>query len=129
MSRGTLFSEAAKTYSTLKSSLAGDDVRSVARGRSSFSLMPDIEKAVFALKPGELMPPRFGGKIWFLIACLDRKPARTIPFAEIKEQCEREVRTDKGKKANLPQLEAEFTDFSRKAPIQIFWEKYHYDLK
>lgn len=125
---GKPIADAAKTYSTDKSGANGGSVPPVLRGRSFLSSDPDLEKAVFALEPGEMTPPKKSGNHWYIILCHDQDPARTTPFAEVKEQCEREVKVIKAAKTNLTQVAADFAKFRKKANIQIFWEQYYYDL-
>jgi peptidyl-prolyl cis-trans isomerase C len=76
------FAELAKKHSEDGSAQAGGDLNFFGRGQ----MVPEFEKVAFALKPGEtsdIVESKFGLHI---IKVTERRPERTVPFPEVKEQ-------------------------------------------
>jgi peptidyl-prolyl cis-trans isomerase C len=76
------FAELAKKNSEDGSAQAGGDLNYFGPGQ----MVPEFEKVAFQLKPGEtsdIVETKFG---YHIIKVTDRRPGRTIPFAEVKEQ-------------------------------------------
>jgi peptidyl-prolyl cis-trans isomerase C len=79
---GEDFATVAKAESTCPSASKGGDLGPISKGQ----MVPEFEKAAFALKPGELsdvVETQFG---YHIIKVADRKPAETVKFAEVKDK-------------------------------------------
>jgi len=79
---GLKFSAAAKVYSQGPSARKGGELGYVKPGQ----MVPEFDKIVFSLKPGEISEPvrtRFG---YHLILVEDRKPPELPPFEKVKGQ-------------------------------------------
>jgi peptidyl-prolyl cis-trans isomerase C len=85
------FAALAKEQSDCPSKEKGGDLGFFGRGQ----MVPPFEKAVFALKPGEtsdIVETEFG---YHLIKVLDKKPASTVGFDDVKGQIKQMLSQDK----------------------------------
>ena len=79
---GADFAELAKKHSEDASAQAGGDLNYFGPGQ----MVPEFEKVAYQLKPGEtsdIVETQFG---FHIIKVTDKRPGRTIPFPEVKEQ-------------------------------------------
>jgi len=56
-------------------------------------LLPELEKAAFALKPGELSGLIQAEQLWFIIKVEDKKSEQQMTFAESKDKLKKELET------------------------------------
>ena len=87
------FAELAKKHSKGPSGPGGGDLGYFGRGQ----MVPEFEKAAFALKVGEVSFPvktKFG---WHVIKVLDRRDSKMPPFEELKERILLRLARDKAK--------------------------------
>lgn len=124
LNQGVSWQDAAKKYSKDRSKDSGGLMPPIPRGRTRTSQVPGMEDAIFGLKIGEQLGPRKFAGAWWLIRCLDKKPAVTRPFEEVKEECKTGAMLTKGLPANAPKTQTDFADFQKKATVQAFWERY-----
>jgi len=95
LDKGADFATLAKEKSKCPSAPRGGDLGSFGRGR----MVPEFEKAAFALKVGEISAPvktQFG---WHIIKVTGTKPAKTKEFDEVKAEIEQKLLQEKQKKA------------------------------
>ena len=86
------FAELAKEFSQDPGSAEqGGDLGSFARG----SMVKPFEDAVFAAKAGDLLPPVQTDFGWHVIKVNSIRPARTLPYDEVKGQIETEIKKQK----------------------------------
>jgi peptidyl-prolyl cis-trans isomerase C len=91
---GEDFATVAKAESNCPSSSKGGDLGYFTKGQ----MVPEFEKAAAALKLGELssvVETPFG---YHIIKVTERKPAETIPFAEVKDRIEEYLKGQQGQK-------------------------------
>ena len=84
---GANFEDLAKKYSIDPAGAKGGDLGWFSKG----SMIPEFEKAAFALKEGEvsgIVKTKFG---YHIIKLTGRRPAGIIPFAEVKDQIKAEL--------------------------------------
>jgi len=82
LKKGTPFEEVAKKYSTDGAAAKGGDLGWFGKG----SMLPEFEKAAFALKEGEISAPvktKFGTH---LIKLTGKRAAGSLPLEEVKDQ-------------------------------------------
>lgn len=95
LKEGKDFAELAKTESSCPSKTQGGDLNFFGKGQ----MVPEFEKAAFALKPGELsdvVETKFG---YHIIKLTDRKPEGTAPLDEVKARIEAYLKELKGQQA------------------------------
>ncbi len=93
--KGEDFAAVAKEVSKCPSAPRGGDLGFFGKGK----MVPEFEKAAFALKEGEVSSPvktQFG---WHIIKATGRKEARTKPFEEVKDEITAKLTQEKQKKA------------------------------
>jgi parvulin-like peptidyl-prolyl isomerase len=125
---GKSFAQVAKDHSLDRTRLDGGKMQAVLRGRTLFARDKDLETRIFTTPPGSIIGPLRFVDNWWIIRVDSVDPARTIPYEAVKENCMAAAKYIKATKMNQPALEKEFGDFRAKANIQVFWEKYFYDL-
>lgn len=104
------FEELARKHSTGPSRESGGDLGFFGKGQ----MVPPFEKAVMALKVGEVSEPvktRFG---WHLIKLEDRRTATIAPYAELKHRIVHHLASQKTRKVTA--------DLRKSAKIEMFEE-------
>jgi parvulin-like peptidyl-prolyl isomerase len=94
------------------------------RGRTRASKIAGLEDDLFRMKVGEQMGPRRFAGAWWIIRCVDRKPEKTLPFEQVKDECRTGAMLLKGIPANAKKVQEGFEEFQKKANIQAFWTQY-----
>lgn len=90
LKKGADFAETAKKESGCPSSAKGGDLGEFERGR----MVPEFEKAAFALKPGELsdvVETKFG---YHIIKTTKHNPGETMPFEKVEPFIKNHLRQD-----------------------------------
>jgi foldase protein PrsA len=118
------FELVATTYSTDASKSNGGLLAPMALGRSPLHADPALEKAVFSMNIGSQIGPVFFAKQWWIFRCQDKAPAKTIPYAQVQEQCLTGAKLVKGTLVNSKRIQQEFTDFQHTSNLQAFWPQY-----
>ena len=88
---GAKFEDLARKYSVDPASAKGGDLGWFSKG----NMIPEFEKAAFALKEGEtsgIVETKFG---FHIIKVTGKRPAGVLPFAEVKEQIKAELVPEK----------------------------------
>lgn len=94
VAKGEDFATVAKAESNCPSAAKGGDLGYFGKGQ----MVPEFEKAAAALKLGELsdvVESPFG---YHIIKVMDRKPADTVKFAEVKDKIEDYLKSQKAQK-------------------------------
>jgi len=94
VAKGEDFAAVAKAESNCPSAAKGGDLGYFGKGQ----MVPEFEKAAAALKLGELsdvVESPFG---YHIIKVMDRKPADTVKFAEVKDKIEDYLKSQKAQK-------------------------------
>jgi peptidyl-prolyl cis-trans isomerase C len=100
--KGEDFATLARTYSEGPSGPKGGDLDYFRRGQ----MVKPFEEAAFSLKPGEtseIVETQFG---YHLIKVSDKKPARKMTYAEVKDQLNDQLRKQKTKSETSAYIEA-----------------------
>jgi peptidyl-prolyl cis-trans isomerase C len=109
---GADFGELAKKYSEGPSAAKGGDLGFFRRGQ----MVPPFEKVAFALKPGEvsdIVVTRFG---YHLVKVTDKKPEKTLAYAEVKDSLSRFLKDQEVGKA----IDAHVQDLKKVAKVKRF---------
>lgn len=134
LATGVPFNTAASIYSHDVSKSKGGQLAPIPRGRTHAAQDPAFERALFALSPGQQSGPTQFHGIWWIIRCLQKTPAVTLPYAQVRDACRVALVAAKtksltgkgaGPKANpLQAIDPEFTQFAQKARIHAFDARY-----
>lgn len=122
--RGEPWSEVVQKYSKDQSRDNDGLVPPMRRGRTRSARVPGMESTIFGLRVGQMIGPVRLAGAWWIIQCLDKTPASTRPFEEVKEEARMGAMVLKGLPANQEQIEADFRVFQREARIQSFVARY-----
>lgn len=109
---GADFAALAKENSTCPSSQQGGDLGFFGKGQ----MVPAFEKAAFALKTGEvsdIVETQFG---YHIIKLMEKKPAETVPFKEVRPRIEEFL---KGQKVSAA-VNDYLTEAKKTATIEMF---------
>jgi foldase protein PrsA len=94
------------------------------RGRTPLARIPGLEDEIFKMRIGSTVGPRFYGKAWWIIRCLNRTSAKWPKFEDAKEECRDALLQQKGNAKNGEKIREEYAAFVKKARIQAFWPRY-----
>ncbi|MFZ0448805.1 MAG: peptidylprolyl isomerase [Desulfatiglandaceae bacterium] len=109
---GADFGKLAKKYSEGPSAAKGGDLGFFRHGQ----MVPPFEKVAFSLKPGEvsdIVVTRFG---YHLIKVTDKKPEKTLAYAEVKDKLNRFLKEQEVGKA----IDAYVKDLKKVAKVKKF---------
>jgi foldase protein PrsA len=124
LNQGISFDTVARTRSDDASSSNGGVLPTIQQGRSDVRKIPGLEEAIFGLKVGDTLPPtQFGGH-WWIIQCLDKKPASRRSFESVPIECRVGAMLTKGAQLNTPAVEAKYAEFRSASQMQPFWSQY-----
>jgi peptidyl-prolyl cis-trans isomerase C len=102
LKEGKDFAELAKAESACPSKAQGGDLNFFGKGQ----MVPEFEKAAFALKPGELsdvVETQFG---FHIIKLTEKKPEETVPLDEVKDRIKQYITEEKSQKAVMEYVNA-----------------------
>jgi peptidyl-prolyl cis-trans isomerase C len=91
LQKGEDFASLAKEFSQCPSNAKGGDLGYFQRGQ----MVPPFEQVAFALKPGavsDIVETKFG---YHLIKVIDKKAETTIPYKDVKEKLEQNLKREK----------------------------------
>lgn len=129
LNRGIAWATVVKNYS-LDDSKENDGVLPpTVRGRTRASTIPGLEDAVFGMKVGDRIGPRQFAGAWWIIRCLDKRPAQTLPFEEVKTECEIGAKLVKAGPETAKKVETRFAEFQKNAEVKAFWPQYSEVIK
>jgi parvulin-like peptidyl-prolyl isomerase len=111
-------------YSEDKSKLNGGLLPPIQKGRSVNSSQRSLENTLFSLPAGDTTEPKPFVNGWWIIRCLDRTPATTLPFDRVRDQCVLAAKLTKLDPATRKKIGDGFTEYARKATVQAFWTNY-----
>jgi parvulin-like peptidyl-prolyl isomerase len=124
LANGIPFATVASNFSIDTSKRVGGQMPSFPRGRTSAAKVPGLEDTIFNMKIGERRGPVHIANTWWIIDCLKRTPAITIPFAKAASDARYGAMVSKGMPVNSKKVDAEFDEFRKAAKIQPFWDRY-----
>ncbi|MCC6484190.1 MAG: peptidyl-prolyl cis-trans isomerase [Armatimonadetes bacterium] len=124
LSRNIPWPTVVKTYSQDNSKANDGVLPPTFRGRSRSSQIPGLEDLIFSMKIGEQVGPKQIVGAWWIIRCLDKKPAVTRSFADVKDDCLTGAALLKGGNANIKKRQTAFSEFQKNAKVQAFWPNY-----
>ncbi|MGB0646937.1 MAG: peptidylprolyl isomerase, partial [Bradymonadia bacterium] len=110
--KGADFAALAKEFSEGPTKARGGDLGFFAKGR----MVPDFEKAAFAMKIGEISKPvktRFG---WHIIKVEEKKEGRTRGFDEVKASITKQIEARKNRTAKAKLL----ADLKKTGKVETF---------
>jgi len=111
LEKGDDFAALAKEYSDCPSKESGGDLGMFPRGK----MVKPFEEKAFGMKPGEvsdLVETRFG---YHIIKVTDKKPARDIPYEEVKDRIDQHLKNQKVE----AKLDEYLADLKKKAEIEV----------
>jgi foldase protein PrsA len=126
LAQGAAFDKVAARYSQDASRQRGGVLPPVPFGRTPSSRVSGAEAIVFALQVGEQTGPRQIAGDWWIIRCLDKKPAVIKPFAEVVDECRENALLEKSLPARSEAVHESYQKFSKDANIRAFWPQYKY---
>jgi parvulin-like peptidyl-prolyl isomerase len=118
------FETVVREYQDGEAAQSGGIMAPVVFGRSMLHKDAPLERKVFDLAVGrQLGPVPFNGK-WWIFQCVERAPAVTTPYPQVREDCLLGAKLVKGLGQNGRQIRADFWKFQQSAKIQAFWSQY-----
>jgi hypothetical protein len=122
---GQDFAAVASQVSLDASRANGGQLGPIEYGRSILTSTPNIERAVFSLKAGQMTDPLHWRGTWWVFKCDENTPAQTYPYSVVADQVLRGAMIAKGFLQNGPEVKQEYLAFVRSSNLQAFWPKYN----
>lgn len=110
--KGEDFGKIAKKESDDPTAPEGGKVSAVRKGQ----LLPPLEKALFALKPGEVSPVIETAAGFNLVTAYERTPETAVPFEEVKDELKKLLQSAEGQKAANAHIE----EVRKKADVKTY---------
>jgi hypothetical protein len=117
---GADFTAVARAMSVDDSAQRGGIMEPFAIGRSLNARAKGLDAVARQLNTGQQVGPIQMGGLWWLIRCIERVPAQTRPYEQVKETVRVLALAAKGEKVNGSRLAEEFEQFRKKAKVQTF---------
>lgn len=121
---GVPFANVVQMYSHDVSRARAGVLPPITRGRSHAGAIPGLEKALFALQPGQMSGPAQFKDLWWIMRCRSRQPAVTLPYAQVRDACRVAVAQKSGGAARP--VNTGFAAFARGANIRVFDPRYEW---
>lgn len=120
LNAGLDWASAARQYSVDDSAETGGIMQPFALGRSVTAISKGLDAVGQKLEKGQQAGPLQLGNLWWLVRCLERRPAQKRTYEEVKETVRILARAAKGEQMNGRRLAQEYEEFRKKANIQTF---------
>lgn len=120
LNAGLDWASAARQYSVDDSAETGGIMQPFALGRSVTAISKGLDAVGRKLEKGQQAGPLQLVNLWWLVRCLERRPAQKRTYEEVKETVRILARAAKGEQANGRRLAQEYEEFRKKANIQTF---------
>ena len=121
---GIGFPVVAQTFSIDESKRNGGLLGQIARGRTNATRFPGLEDTIFNMNIGQRVGPRQIAGKWWIMQCVDRKPAMTRPFDQVRDLCRQGAAAEKGVTVNRTRVKTQFEEFQKASTIRAFWSRY-----
>jgi hypothetical protein len=89
-------------------------------GRSLTARATGVDAIARRLKAGDQAGPVQAGPLWWVVRCLERTPAQTRTYEEVRATVNVLARAAKGEALHGRRLAEEYATFRRTANIQVF---------
>jgi foldase protein PrsA len=118
--RGAEWAAVARQYSVDDTAQGGGLMAPFAIGRSLTARATGVDAIARRLKAGDQAGPVQAGPLWWVVRCLERTPAQTRTYEEVRATVNVLARAAKGEALHGRRLAEEYATFRRTANIQVF---------
>lgn len=117
---GTAFAQVALRYSLHDSAPYGGYVEPFYLGRSYTAMASGLDELGRKLQENQQIGPVKMGPVWWIARCIEKVPARTRPYEEVRHTALLLAKLSKGIQQNQKRLAEEYEEFRKRATIQWF---------
>jgi len=128
LKQGQSFAQVAQAYSKDASRANGGLLNPIVTGRTNMSAFPGLEARLFAMQPGQQIDRLQMRNLWWIVRCVARTPAVTLPFDKVSEECRTGAMLTKGLPANGAKTQQAYNEFVKKTTVQAVWPQYKENL-
>jgi len=121
---GRDFAAVVTDYSTDQSKGNQGISPALVRGRNNMRHVPGMEDTIFGIDIGQTYGPHQFAGDWWIMKCIDKTPASTVPFERAQIEAEIGAKMDKVTPQRVAAVQADFERFQKSVDIEVFWEKY-----
>ena len=118
---GQPFASVAGSFSEDNSKANGGTLPPIKRGQPGLEQSPELVKIIFDLKPQQQVGPIKINKAYWIIRCIDRQSAVTIPFDRAHDAAFTGMRLYKGQQVNGKKVQDGLDAFQASAQINVRW--------
>ena len=121
LKEGQPFANVASQYSEDNSKANGGQLPAIKRGQPGLDKSPELAKIIFGMKPQQqLGPVKIAGAYW-LIRCIDKQSAITIPFDRARDAAFKGMLMYKGQLVNGKKVQEGLDTFQAGSQINVKW--------
>ena len=124
LKEGQPFENVAAMYSEDNSKANGGKLPVIKRGQPGLEKSPELAKIIFTLKPQQQTGPVKIANAWWLIRCIDRQDAATLPFDRARDAAYKGMLMYKGQQVNGKKTQEGLDAFQAQSQIAVRWQDY-----
>ena len=125
---GQPFATVASQYSEDNSKVNGGQLPPIKRGQPGLEKSPELATIIFGLKPQQLFGPKKLGSgnnsAYWLIRCVDKQTAVTLPFDRVHDAAYKGALMAKGQQVNGKKTQDALDAFQAGSKINVRWPTY-----
>jgi len=94
------------------------------RGRNNMRKVPGMEEAIFNIDIGQTLGPKQYAGDWWILKCIDKTPASTVPFERAQIEATIGAKMAKVTPQRIAAVQSDFERFQKGVDVEVFWPKY-----
>ena len=121
LKEGQSFANVASMYSEDNSKTTGGQLPPIKRGQPGLEKSPELAKIIFSLKPETITPPIKIANAYWIIHCIAKQDAVTIPFDRAHDDAYKGMLMYKGQVVNGKKIQDGLNAFQAGSQINVKW--------
>ena len=121
LKEGQQFATVASTYSEDNSKANGGRLPDIKKGQPGLEKSPELAKIIFSLKPETITPPIKIANAYWIIHCIAKQDAVTIPFDRAHDDAYKGMLMYKGQVVNGKKIQDGLNAFQAGSQINVKW--------
>ena len=124
LKEGQSFANVASMYSEDNSKTTGGQLPPIKRGQPGLEKSPELAKIIFSLKPQQQTGPVKITNAYWIIRCIEKQSAITLPFDRARDAAFKGMLLYKGQQVNGKKMQDGLDAFQAGSKITVHWPNY-----